>query len=416
MTRNEERGTKKEELGIVVTDTPHTPDIPRRVKIGLIGTGLAVEKLHWPALRQLADRFDVVAFADASRENGEAFASYADVSMERYAADYRDLLRRDDVEAVLVALPIPLLYPATRDALEAGKHVISEKPPGADLSQAREFLRLPELFPGHVLLVAENFFYRDDLRLARSLLDGGAIGRLHLMAWHTAFHSTPQPGQFSSTPWRWQPQYRGGPLLDAGVHFIAQIRLLCGDATHLHAEVLDANPTMGGPSDLTLNLRFADGAIGSHSAVHSPIPVPREGSAMRLYGSDGTMLVGGAGGGGQGARRIEIHRSDGSAETYRIEGGGNGYANEWRNFYDAIVYGEPVAGTVAQSFQNLLIVMRALDSAEGGLVAGLYDAPGGVSAQGVPLWRPRGATGLFDGLPCRVITEAAPSPAATGPG
>jgi predicted dehydrogenase len=310
------------------------------------------------------------------------------------------------VEAVLVALPIPLLYAATRDALAAGKHVISEKPPGADLVQAREFLTLPERFPDQVLLVAENFFYRDDLRLARSLLDGGAIGQLHLMAWHTAFHTAPQPGQFSSTPWRWRPEYRGGPLLDAGVHFIAQIRLLCGDATHLHAESLDANTTMGGPSDLTLTLRFASGGIGSHSAVHSPIPVPRDGSTMRLYGSEATMLVGGGGGGPQSARRLEIHRPDGSVETHRVEGGGNGYANEWRNFYDAIVHHVPVVGTVAQSFHNLLVVMRALDSAANGLVAGLHDAPGGVSARSVPLWRPRGAAGLFDGLPCRVIRDA----------
>jgi hypothetical protein len=47
-------------------------------------------------------------------------------------------------------------------------------------------------------------------------------------------------------------------------------------------------------------------------------------------------------------------------------------------------------------------VMRALDSAEEHRVFDLSDVPGGLSQAGVPLWRPRGATGLFDGLPCEV--------------
>jgi hypothetical protein len=58
--------------------------------------------------------------------------------------------------------------------------------------------------------------------------------------------------------------------------------------------------------------------------------------------------------------------------------------------------------TVEQSFQNMLIVMRSLDAAEQGRPYRLDDAPLTGSRAGVPLWRPRGATGLFDGLPSRV--------------
>ena len=155
----------------------------RRIRLGIVGTGLAIEKLHWPALRQMTDRYEVVAFCNDTRPPAEVFAARADLAMDAYTPDYHELLRRDDVEAVLIALPIPLLYPVTRAALEAGKDVISEKPTGSNLEQGREFLALAEQFPERKVLVGENFFYRDDLRLARSLLDAGAIGRLHLMAW-----------------------------------------------------------------------------------------------------------------------------------------------------------------------------------------------------------------------------------------
>jgi predicted dehydrogenase len=298
---------------------------------------------------------------------------------------------------VLISLPIPLNYPVTREALAAGKHVICEKPAGVDEAEARQFLKLADEFPRQVILIAENFFYRDDLRLARSLLDGGAIGRVHLMAWRNVFQLVPREGQFSSTPWRWAPMYRGGPQLDAGVHHLAQIRLLCGDVEDLQGYVQYANPTHGGPSDLVLNMHFVSHAIGSLVAAHLPILASGETNEMRLYGADGIVAVGGR----MGRRAVVLLRPDGSSEEHAVEADG-GYYNEWLNFHDALVHDEPIVGTIAQSHHNLLLVMRALDSAEEHRVVEIADAPGGLSEAGVPLWRPRGMAGLFDGLPCTV--------------
>ncbi|HEV2127345.1 MAG TPA: Gfo/Idh/MocA family oxidoreductase, partial [Thermomicrobiales bacterium] len=91
------------------------------IRLGIIGTGLAVEQLHWPALKRMPDRFRVAAFCDVERSNAERFADYSGAAMDAYVEDFHDLLRRDDVDAVLVSLPIPLNYPVTRAALEAGK-------------------------------------------------------------------------------------------------------------------------------------------------------------------------------------------------------------------------------------------------------------------------------------------------------
>ncbi|HZC26053.1 MAG TPA: Gfo/Idh/MocA family oxidoreductase, partial [Actinopolymorphaceae bacterium] len=136
----------------------------RQVRLGLIGTGLAVEKLHWPALQRLHDRYVVTAFADHSSSQAKAFSSYSGVDMAAYTPDYHELLARDDVDAVLITLPIPLLYAAARAALAAGKHVLCEKPTGTDESQARDFLALARDYPDRTVLIGENIFYRDDLR------------------------------------------------------------------------------------------------------------------------------------------------------------------------------------------------------------------------------------------------------------
>ncbi|MGP4014460.1 Gfo/Idh/MocA family protein [Saccharopolyspora sp. 5N708] len=363
------------------------------IRLGLIGTGLAVAQLHWQALRALTDRFVVTAFADRSVSQGEHFSSYSGVDMADFTADYHELLARDDVEAVLISVPIPDLYQVTKDSLAAGKDVFCEKPTGTDEQQARQFLALADEYPDRTILIGENFFYRDDIRFARALLDDGAIGKVHLMAWRVAGQLVPKQGRFTGTPWRLRPQYRGGVHLDAGIHHIAQIRMLCGDAVQTHGAVQRANSTIDSPSDLTLNMVFASGAIGNYTASYLEIAIPPEPNDMRLYGTDGVLSLQGT----DGHRRVTLIRPDGTTRTNVFRGIDNGYYNELSNFADAVRHGAEVVGTIQQSYANMLIVLRALDSAERGVVTSVDDAaatPGGVA-----LWRPRGATGLFDGLP-----------------
>ncbi|MCS7477072.1 Gfo/Idh/MocA family protein [Umezawaea endophytica] len=375
------------------------PAIPP-IRLGLIGTGLAVEKLHWPALRGLADRYAVTAFTDRSAEQSRRFADYSGADPAGAAADRAALLARDDVDAVLISVPIPDLYEVARDALEAGKDVLCEKPAGVDAEQAEAFLALAAGHPDRTFVVGENFFYRDDLRYARSLLDGGAIGRPHLMAWRHAGTMVPREGVFASTPWRQRPRYRGGVHLDAGVHHIAQIRLLCGDIARVHGAVQAANSTMDSPSDLALTLVFTGGAIGSYTASYPEIPIPPEINDMRLYGTEGVLVLAGS----ESERRVTRSSPDATTHTTVFRGIDNGYRAELVDFADAVQFGVRPVGSVAQSVANALVVQRALDSAEQTAVLALDPVPG---AGPVPLWRPRGSTGLFDGLPGQRISSSA---------
>lgn len=312
----------------------------------------------------------------------------------RGTGSFDEILADPEIDVVNICTPSGTHSDLTCQAMRAGKHVVCEKPPGVDLAEGQAFLALGEQFPDRKVLIAENFFYRDDLRLARSLLDAGKIGPIHLMAWRFVSQLVPREGMFSSTPWRQVPKYRGGPQLDAGVHHLAQIRLLCGEVQDLHAYLQYANPTTGGPSDMVLNLRFSSGAIGSYTSGHLPIPTPGESTDMRLYGSEGLVSVG--------LRQLRVHYPSGETEAYQIEADG-GYYNELLNFYEALVFDEPIVGTIAQSYENLRIVMEALDSAEEHQVRAIGESRGASTGGEISLWRPRGASGLFDGLPCRVV-------------
>ncbi len=358
------------------------------IRLGLIGTGLATEYLHWPAIRQLSDLFQVVAFANHTRPKAEHFASYAGASMDDYVDDYHDLLARSDVEAVLISLPIPLNLPVTKAALEAGKHVICEKPAGANEEEARDFIELEKQYPGQVVLLTENCFYRDDARLARSLIDAGAIGRLHLLSWRVVSQLVPKAGTFSSTPWRHDPGYVGGPHIDAGVHHTALIRLLAGDAERVYGEIQDANSTHGGPSDLAMTLRFVSGAIGNYTAGYPELAVPTDGNSLRIYGSEGVITFD--------HRRFTLDRPDEGAVTYTTGQTDGGHTNAFINFGEAVRGGAAVVGSVTQTWRNMQIVLDAFKAAESGRAVSLDPFPGELTARGIDLWRPIRADPVFD--------------------
>ncbi|MBA3377677.1 MAG: Gfo/Idh/MocA family oxidoreductase [Chloroflexia bacterium] len=358
------------------------------IRLGVIGTGLAVQRLHWPALERLTDAFRLTAFANHSRPKAENFAGYAGMSMDDYAADYHDLLERSDVDAVLISLPIPMNYPVTKAALEAGKHVICEKPAGVNDAEARKFIELVDQYPDLTVLITENSFYQDAARLARSLIDGGALGRIHLASWRTVSQLVPKEGQFSSTPWRHDPGYEGGPHLDAGVHHTAIIRLLCGDVDQVSGVSQDANTTHGGPSDLSLNLRFVSGAVGNYTASYPELAVPKEPNDFRLYGTDGVMSFR--------FRELSVYRPDEPPTTYRTGQFDGGHFNAFLNFAEAIRLGEPVIGTVAQTYRNMQIVLDGLEAVANGEVRTIDPYPSELSATALPLWSPKRTDPLFD--------------------
>jgi predicted dehydrogenase len=372
------------------------PGPSRPIRLGLLGTGLAARKLHWPALRLLADRYRIAACYDRSPEAVTSFRELTGLSPGQFLSDRDALLTHPDVDAVLITLPIAELAAATADALAAGKDVICEKPAGGDEQQARALVELVRSHPERRVLLAENMFYRDDLRLARQLVDAGAIGRLHLVAWRFAAHWVPQAGEFSSTPWRHRPAYRGGALLDAGVHHMARLRLICGEVRSLSALVQRANATIDAPSDLTLDLAFESGAIGSYAAAYADIPLPPEANETRFYGTSGTLVLTEHGQ----RKEVLLHRADEPPQTHVFDGVDNGHWGELCNFADAVQHGAPIVGTVEQSVRNLLLVVRALDAAERREVT-TPDAQWLQEAPGVPLWRPWGATEWRDGAPGR---------------
>jgi predicted dehydrogenase len=144
------------------------------VKLAIIGTGIAAKELHLPALMKLKDKYEIVAVCNHTEQKAREFSRL--VNNVPFTLNYRDILSSSAVEAVDIALPIHLNFRVVKDALEAGKHVIVEKPIAGNLFDAELMTTFPDRYDS-VMLVAENFRYNPVFIRARQIIASGEIGK-----------------------------------------------------------------------------------------------------------------------------------------------------------------------------------------------------------------------------------------------
>ena len=110
-----------------------------KVRIGIIGCGGIANGKHMPSLKKLAD-VEMVAFCDIIVERAEKAAKEYGVEGAKVYTDYHDLIARDDIDVVHVLTPNREHSQITVDALNAGKHVMCEKPMAINSAEAKRML------------------------------------------------------------------------------------------------------------------------------------------------------------------------------------------------------------------------------------------------------------------------------------
>lgn len=194
-------------------------------------------------------------------------ASHAPVdfySEEDASASYATLLARDDITALIIALPI-LAQPAfVKAALDAGKHVLAEKPIAADVAKAQDLIAHAKGAKG-TLAIAENFRFNPAYIYAAE--QARALGKVtHFSA--RAMHLMADTNKYYHTSWRKTPEYQGGFLLDGGVHNAALTRLfLSGEnrASKVRAMTEQFQPHLPPVDTLSAIVKTASGAVGTYT-------------------------------------------------------------------------------------------------------------------------------------------------------
>ena len=191
------------------------------VRIGVIGSGAIARFIHLPGFQRCSNAQVMVA-CDTSADVAEATARAFGIPTS--TTDYHEVLANTDIDAVVVATPNHLHHSISIEALEAGKHVLCEKPLGMNVDEAKEMARVAQ-GSGHVHMVSFVYRFVPAMRYLKHLIDGGHLGEIrHFRA--TYLQCVPEVW----LGWRSHARFAGsGTLGDIGSHLVDFARYLVGE-------------------------------------------------------------------------------------------------------------------------------------------------------------------------------------------
>ena len=294
-------------------------------------------------IKPAKDNADVVVAAVAARDGSRARAFAAKHGIARVHESYEALLADPDIDAVYNPLPNGLHGKWTRAALDAGKHVLCEKPFTANAAEARE---IADLAAKSDRVVMEAFHYRYHPMALRTeqIIASGVIGKLQRVEAALCF---PLP-KFSDI--RYSYPLAGGALMDAGCYAVHIVRTFGGSTP----EVVSAQAKLRDPQidrAMTAELRFAAGHTGqvrcsmwSARLLEISARVVGDRGELKLFNPVTPQFV----------NRLSIRSPKGK----RVERFPHrpSYAYQLDAFAAAVLRGEPVKTTPEDAIENMTVI------------------------------------------------------------
>jgi len=331
------------------------------IKFGLIGTGWPGQQ-HAGAIAAIPEA-TLYACADLDEARRETFEKT--YSPARSFRDYHELLADPELDATIICLPNFLHFPASLAALEAGKHVLCEKPPTLTAAEMK-VLEEEAKKRGLTYYFGRQFRFTPSMRAAKELIAAGRLGDIyHAQATWVRSRGIPQGigGWFTE-----KKRSGGGALIDIGVHALDSAWYLMGNPkpvsvsaqVYRNFEHLVQDPVFDVEDAAFAFIRFENGAVvhlETSWAGNLPDDIPmgesfgRELNNSTVYGTKGTIRLN---------PLSFFEDDDGALNTVPIElpDGTDRFELQLRNFLDA------VAGRAApvNSAEQAVQLMEMLDA------------------------------------------------------
>jgi len=267
----------------------------KTVKVAMIGVG-AISGIYLDNITKVFKEIELVGVCDIVRERAEAAKEKYNV--KKIYDTMQEAFADDEVDIILNLTRPYEHYEVTKAALQAGKHVYSEKPLGANFEEGKELVDLAKEY-NLMLGGAPDTFLGSGIQTCRKLIDDGFIGELvgaaafMICRGHETWHPDPE----------FYYKYGGGPMLDMGPYYVTALINLMGGVsgvtgvtkTSFPRRVITSQPKSGAvvevevPTYVTGILNFDNGAVGT---IFTTFDVHyKQQARFEIYGSKGTLIV-----------------------------------------------------------------------------------------------------------------------------
>jgi len=293
-----------------------------RVRVGLVGAGGFAQSVLLPALKD-AGGADYAAIASAggttARRIGEQYG------FRVATADADEVIAHPEVDAVFVLTRHDLHAPLAVRALEAGKHVFTEKPLCLAPEELDDLTKAREASPGDVMVG----FNRRFAPLVTALGEHFA-GRTHPLVMHYRVNA----GFIPPEHWVHDPREGGGRILGEACHFVDLCQHLAGaPPTRVFAECIAGDTRYRGDDNVAITLRFADGSIAT--VLYTAVGDARQGKEYLEVFGEGRMAT------LDDFRELRLC-ADGRTTRQRSASQDKGFREEMRRFLEAVRTGGPM--------------------------------------------------------------------------
>jgi len=322
------------------------------MNIAIVGCGLIGNKRA-----KAVDRDDaVVAAADTNLQRAKQLAS-AHPTCTIVESDWRQIVSRPDVHAVVVATTNDQLAPITLAAIGAGKHVLVEKPAARNAAELEPVVAAAAERAKVTVKVGFNHRCHPAMLKAREILDGGALGPLMFLRGRYGHGGR----RGMETEWRGNAQVSGGgEMLDQGVHLVDLARWYLGDFADVQGHVGTYFWNWAVDDNGFAMLRTAQNRV---AWLHASCTEWKNLFSLEIYGRDGKLAVDGLGG-SYGVERLAFYKmlpEMGPPPTtiWEYPGEDKSWHVEWQQFKEAAATGAtPASGNLHDALAALRIIGR----------------------------------------------------------
>ncbi len=314
---------------------------------GLLSTARINDALFRPL--RISKRNRLLAVASRTAEKAEAYAGKHRIP--RFYGSYEELLADPEIDVIYNPLPNHLHAEWTIKAVEAGKHVLCEKPLALSVEQVDAMLSAAQR-TGKV--IAEAFMYRTHAQTlkARELIEAGRLGKVKFVRGSFTFQLD-HPGDY-----RLDPAMGGGALWDVGCYPLSYTRTMLGMQPFEVFGYQVSGPT-GIDETFTAQLRFPGDVLAQFDCSFA---VPYH-VFMEIIGDEGTLVVPKPF--NPGAREILFLSRKDKSESIAVRGT-EPYVSEVEDMAEAVLLGKPPRVSLSDSRVNVAVIQALFKSAQSG--------------------------------------------------
>jgi len=255
----------------------------KAIRVGYVGTGWIAD-WHFNAMKR-CETVEVVGACEHpdAREKLHSICKQWDIKPYE---SFEEMLADTSLDAVALFSPTHLHLQQALQALEAGKHLLVEKPIAFEIDQIEQIEKAAEK-AGKIVFPSHNFVYRPVVTKAKEIIDSGALGTISYASFR-AVHFIPED---ASSGWRRFLKFSGGgAMLDSGTHLVYQSLYLVGTPEKISSFKANKHYTAIEAEDVCqISLMYKDGTIGQ---ILQSWAADDEGSGeIRIQGNKGTILI-----------------------------------------------------------------------------------------------------------------------------